>query len=148
MQIEAPEEIDVPLSLLPEEEVNRLVAEYNPHYVPLDNSPSGSSVSSPADPSTGLSLISNFTPKKKVLAIYENYSTALLSITSKTVTEIQWYLSSSLWSLPLGKHCCNGVPSTEHATRFSIFCQKVPTKDMNCLWALSCAASVTTSLTN
>ena len=53
VQIEAPEEVDVPSSLLPEEEVEQLVAELNPHFIPLAGSPPGSSATPPADPTTG-----------------------------------------------------------------------------------------------
>jgi len=53
LQLEAPAEVDVPESLLPEEKLKRLIEERKPRYVPLEGAEAGASPFPPPDPSTG-----------------------------------------------------------------------------------------------
>lgn len=51
--MEPPEDIEVPQSLLPPERIEQLVAERNPHFVPLERFGPSSSATPPPDSSTG-----------------------------------------------------------------------------------------------
>ena len=57
VQVDPPEDIEVPQSLLPPELVEQLVAERNPHFVPLERFGPSSSPMPPPDPSTGVALV-------------------------------------------------------------------------------------------
>ena len=52
-QVDPPEDIEVPQSLLPDEEVERLVAERQPRFVPLERFGPGSDPLPPPDPASG-----------------------------------------------------------------------------------------------
>ncbi|CAL8466878.1 g6414 [Coccomyxa elongata] len=54
LQVDPPEDIEVPQSLLPPDLVEQLVAERNPHFVPLERFGPSSSPMPPPDPSTGI----------------------------------------------------------------------------------------------
>ena len=56
LQVEAPADVDVPDSLLPEPELQQLMAERNPHFVPVLGMPEGSSPYTRPDPVTGTAL--------------------------------------------------------------------------------------------
>ena len=57
LQVEPPEDIEVPDALLSEEEVTSLVASRRPRFVPLPHSPPGTSALRPPDADTGLCQI-------------------------------------------------------------------------------------------
>ena len=53
LQVEAPADVDVPDSLLPEPELQRLLEEQKPCFLPLAGMPEGTSAYSQPDPITG-----------------------------------------------------------------------------------------------
>lgn len=53
MQVDAPEDVDVPKHLLAPEEVEQLVAERQPRFVPLERYGPGADPTPPADSATG-----------------------------------------------------------------------------------------------
>ncbi len=68
LQIEPPEDIQVPQSLLPPERVEELVAERNPHFVPLERFGPSSSAMPPPDPATGVPLPFEFAVHLQITA--------------------------------------------------------------------------------
>jgi hypothetical protein len=57
VQVEAPEDIDVPDALLPEERIAELMEERKPHYIPVEGSPPGTGPLPAPDPVTGISRL-------------------------------------------------------------------------------------------
>lgn len=58
MQVDPPEDIEVPQSLLPEEDVERLVAKRQPRFIPLQRYGPDSDPLPPPDAATGGSDVS------------------------------------------------------------------------------------------
>ena len=93
LQVEAPEDVDVPKHLLAPEAVEQLVAERQPRFVPLERYGPGADPTPPADSATGESVRSSVTVLLPLWDVIHNAGGAIGRVlTFLMPSHSHWYL--------------------------------------------------------